>query len=68
MASTSHRLVSRSRKGGSSADTGGYSKARKRLPLSMLKPLLKQTAVPTEVKLEQRCGQRVKAYDGTTVT
>ena len=54
-----------------SADTGGYSKARKRLPLSVLKPLLKRTAVAlqAEVKPEQRwCGRRVKAYDGTTVT
>ena len=54
-----------------SADTGGYSKARKRLPLPVLKLLLKRTAVAlqAEVKLEQRwCGRRVKAYDGTTVT
>ena len=48
-----------------SADTGGYSKARKRLPLPVLKPLLKRTAVAlqAEVKLEQRwCGRRVKAF------
>jgi len=54
-----------------SADTGGYSKARKRLPLSVLKPLFKRTAeaLQAEVKPEQRwCGRRVKAYDGTTVT
>ncbi len=53
-----------------SADTGGYSKARKRLPLAVLKPLLKRTAtaLTTEIKPEQRwCGRRVKAYDGTTV-
>ncbi|HEY9664603.1 MAG TPA: IS4 family transposase, partial [Allocoleopsis sp.] len=53
-----------------SADTGGYSKARKRLPLAVLKPLLKQsaTALTAEIKPEQRwCGRRVKAYDGTTV-
>lgn len=53
-----------------SADTGAYSKARKRLPLDVLKPLLQQTAVAlqSEVKPEQRwCGRRVKAYDGTTV-
>jgi hypothetical protein len=53
-----------------SADTGAYSKARKRLPLSILKPLLKQTAtaLTAAVGPEQRwCGRRVKAYDGTTV-
>ena len=53
-----------------SADTGAYSKARKRLPLSMFNPLLKRTvvALQAEVKPEQRwCGRRVKAYDGTTV-
>jgi len=53
-----------------SADTGAYSKARKRLPLAVLKPLLKRTtaALTSEVKPEQRwCGRRVKAYDGTTV-
>jgi len=54
-----------------SADTGAYSKARKRLPLSVLKPLFKRTAeaLQAEVKPEQRwCGRRVKAYDSTTVT
>lgn len=53
-----------------SADTGGYSKARKRLPLAVLQPLLGQTAIAltSQVKPEQRwCGRRVKAYDGTTV-
>ena len=53
-----------------SVDTGAYSKARKRLPLAVLKPLLKQTAaaLESEVKPEQRwCGRRVKAYDGTSV-
>ena len=53
-----------------SADTGGYSKARKRLPLGVLKPLLQQTAaaLETQVNPEQLwCGRRVKAYDGTTV-
>jgi hypothetical protein len=54
-----------------SGDTGGYSKARKRLPLSVLKTLFKRTAeaLPAQVKPEQRwCGRQVKAYDGTTVT
>ena len=53
-----------------SADTGAYSKARKRLSLAVIKPLLKRTAdaLQMEVKPEQRwCGRRVKAYDGTTV-
>ncbi len=53
-----------------SADTGAYSKARKRFPVAVLKPLLRQTAtaLESEIKPEQRwCGRRVKAYDGTTV-
>lgn len=53
-----------------STDTGAYSKARKRLPMTVLKPLLRQTAtaLTSEIKPEQRwCGRRVKAYDGTTV-
>lgn len=53
-----------------SVDTGAYSKARKRLPLDVLKPLFERTAVAlqSEVKSEQGwCGRRVKAYDGTTV-
>jgi len=53
-----------------SADTGAYSKARKRLPLAVFNPLFKRTveALQAEVQPEQRwCGRRVKAYDGTTV-
>lgn len=53
-----------------SADTGAYSKARKRLPLAVLKSLLPRTAVAltSQVKPEhQWCGRRVKAYDGTSV-
>lgn len=53
-----------------SADTGAYSKARKRLPVAVLKPLLRRTAtvLTSEIKPEHRwCGRRVKAYDGTTV-
>ncbi|UBF24190.1 hypothetical protein K9N68_21025 [Kovacikia minuta CCNUW1] len=53
-----------------SADTGAYSKARKRLPLGVLKPLLRRSAtkLTAQVKPEQQwCGRRVKAYDGTTV-
>ncbi|MGC8712272.1 MAG: hypothetical protein ACP5RH_07745 [Leptodesmis sp.] len=53
-----------------SADTGGYSKTRKRLPLGVRKPLLRRSAseLTAKVKPEQQwCGRRVKAYDGTTV-
>lgn len=53
-----------------SGDTGAYSKARKRLPLAVLKPLLQRTAaaLTAEVKPAQRwCGRRVKAYDGTSI-
>ncbi len=53
-----------------SADTGAYSKARQRLRLAVLKPLLKRTAnaLQAQVKPEQRwCGRLVKADDGTTV-
>jgi Transposase DDE domain/Insertion element 4 transposase N-terminal len=53
-----------------SADTGGYSKARQRLPLAVLQSLLRRSAdaLMGEVKPEQQwCGRRVKAYDGTTV-
>jgi hypothetical protein len=53
-----------------SADTGAYSKARKRLPLVILKPLLQQTATALTAKVHRAhwwCGRRVKAYDGTTV-
>jgi len=48
------------------SDTGAYSKARKH-PLTVLQPLLKQTAdaLQMEVKPEQWCGRRT--YDGTTV-
>ena len=47
-----------------SADTGAYSKARKRLPLAVLEHLLRRSAqaLQAEVKAEQRwCGRRVKA-------
>ena len=53
-----------------SADTGGYSKARKRLPLKVLDSLLTRSAsaLASQSKREQWwCGRRVKAYDGTTV-
>lgn len=53
-----------------SADTGGYSKARKRLPLKVLESLLTRSAVglASQGNLEHHwCGRRVKAYDGTTI-
>ncbi|MEA5452144.1 hypothetical protein VB780_26455 [Leptolyngbya sp. CCNP1308] len=53
-----------------SADTGGYSKARKRLPESIFPPLLQRVAQALHRKVspeQQRCGRRVKAFDATTV-
>lgn len=53
-----------------SSDTGGYSKARQRLPLAVLQSLFRRSAdtLSAEIKPEQQwCGRRVKAYDGTTV-
>ena len=53
-----------------SSDTGGYSKARKRLPLSVLPRLLQRSAeaLEAEVPPEQLwCGRRVKAFDGTSL-
>lgn len=53
-----------------SADTGGYSKARKRLPESILPPLLKRVVniLQEQVSPTQRwCGRPVKAFDATTL-
>jgi hypothetical protein len=53
-----------------SADTGGYSKARKRLPESIFPPLLRRVAqmLQGQVSPEHRwCGRSVKAFDATTV-
>lgn len=53
-----------------SHNTGGYSKARQRLPLSVLPPLLAHSAeqLQGQVKPSQRwCGRPVKAFDATTV-
>ncbi len=53
-----------------SSDTGGYSKARKRLPWAILPSLLKRSAsaLHAQVPVEQYwCGRRVKAFDGTGV-
>ena len=54
-----------------SGDTGAYSKARKRLPLAVLKPLLQRTAaaLTAEVKPAQRSlwATVVLAYDATSI-
>ena len=53
-----------------SADTGAYSKARQRLPESLLQRLLPETAESLEEQvpsLQQWCGRRVRVCDGTTV-
>lgn len=53
-----------------SADTGGYSKARKRLPWEIIPSLLQRTAnaLHEQVPPEQYwCGRRVKAFDGTSI-
>ena len=53
-----------------SSDTGAYSKARSRLPESVLERLLKQSARALEAEVtssELWCGRRVRAMDGTSV-
>ncbi|WP_008317353.1 IS4 family transposase [Leptolyngbya sp. PCC 6406] len=53
-----------------SADTGGYSKARQRLPECIFPPLLQRVAraLQQQVSPAQRwCGRVVKAFDATTV-
>ncbi|ASC69262.1 Transposase InsG for insertion sequence element IS4 [Halomicronema hongdechloris C2206] len=53
-----------------SADTGGYSKARKRLPESIFPPLLQRVARALRQKVppaQRWCGRPVKAFDATTV-
>lgn len=53
-----------------SSDTGGYSKARKRLPFAVLPPLLAHTANALHGSLAPEqlwCGRRVKAFDGTGI-
>ena len=50
--------------------TGAYSKARKRLPLEILPPLLARTANHLQAQIQphqQWCGRVVKAFDATTV-
>jgi len=69
MRSASHRLVSCSRREVPQPIPEHTAKLAN-AALSVLKPLLKQTAdaLQAEVKPEQRWCERVKAYDGTTVT
>lgn len=53
-----------------SVDTGGYSKARKRLSESIFPPLLQRVARMLQRKVspaQQWCGRPVKAFDATTV-
>lgn len=53
-----------------STDTGAYSKARQRLPVSILPPLFQRVtqALQAKVSPAQRwCGRPVKAFDATTV-
>ena len=53
-----------------SADTGAYSKARKRLPWDVLNSLFRKISdgLQAEVKPEhQWCGRPIKAFDGTSI-
>ncbi|QUY46096.1 IS4 family transposase (plasmid) [Acaryochloris marina S15] len=53
-----------------SSDTGAYSKARGRLPESLLQRLIPETANHLEQSIPQEhhwCDRTVKVYDGTTV-
>jgi hypothetical protein len=53
-----------------SSDTGGYSKARKRLPLKVISALLHQSGVALTAQVKPQhtwCGRVVKAFDGTSV-
>ena len=54
-----------------STATGGYCKARQRLPLTMVSSLVRKTAVLLDEGLPQQWrwhGKRVRLIDGTTVT
>ncbi|EKU99399.1 transposase family protein [Leptolyngbya sp. PCC 7375] len=53
-----------------SSDTGAYSKARDRLPESLLQRLIPETTEQLEQtvpKAHYWCGRRVRVFDGTTV-
>jgi len=53
-----------------SSDTGAFSKARQRLPESLLHRLVPETADRLEQRVPQAhhwCGRPVKVFDGTTV-
>lgn len=54
-----------------SADTGGYCKARQRLPLAVIEHLRQQSGTQLEDQLTPEhlwCGRRVKVCDGSSVT
>lgn len=53
-----------------SGDTGAYSKARQRLPESVLQRLVPEVAEALDQQVpvaQQWCGRRVRVCDGTTV-
>jgi Insertion element 4 transposase N-terminal len=54
-----------------SVDTGGYTKARQKLPETVMKGLLDRSGDELETKVlesELWCGRHIKILDGTTVT
>lgn len=54
-----------------STDTGGYCKARQRLPLSIIEHFRKQSGTHLDEQLKPEhlwCGRRVKICDGSSVT
>lgn len=54
-----------------SVDTGGYTKARQRLPETVMEGLLDSSGDELEAKVSETdlwCGRHVKILDGTTVT
>jgi hypothetical protein len=54
-----------------SVDTGGYSKARQKLPETVMKRLLDSSGNELETKVSETdlwCGRHVKILDGTTAT
>lgn len=53
-----------------SSDTGGYSKARSRLPETLLERLVCESGAALEQEVPQEqlwCGRQVKVFDGSTV-
>ena len=68
------RLIAWSAASGSevpSADTGGYCKARQRLPLSVIEHLRKQSGTQLDEQLKPEhlwCGRHIQVCDGSSVT